>query len=68
MIKRDALKYQYYGEDIPEVLFDLEKNPDETQNFADDPAYEEAMTRFRNRRDALGHGPDANPNYVNAGY
>lgn len=68
MIKRDALKYQWYGEDAPEVLFDLEADPGETRNFADDPAYTEAMALFRERRGALGHGPNADPHYCNAGY
>jgi choline-sulfatase len=68
MIKRDHLKYQYYGPDMPEVLFDLEVNPEETENFADDPLYRAALTAFRRRCGELGHGPQANPNYVNAGY
>ncbi len=32
MIKRDHLKYQYYGPDYTEVLFDLESDPLETIN------------------------------------
>lgn len=68
MIKQDDLKYQYYGEDGPEVLFDLEEDPGETTNAADEPAYAEAMTRFRARLGELGHGPDADPTYENAGY
>lgn len=61
MIKRDHLKYQWYGDDqpdvygthIPEVLFDLEADPGETTNFAADPAYADAMTAFRRRRNEL---------------
>ena len=68
MIKRDDLKYQYYGEDVPEVLFDLERDPGETRNMADRSEYAEAMTRFRARLAELGHGPDADPDYTNAGY
>jgi choline-sulfatase len=68
MIKQDALKYQYYGEDAPEVLFDLTQDPGEHNNVAGDAAYAAAMTRFRERLAALGHGPDADPHYVNAGY
>mgnify|MGYP003815540843 CR=1 FL=1 len=49
MIKRDALKYQYYGPDQPEVLFDLQRNPEETINYIDDPAYADAVARFRRR-------------------
>ena len=68
MIKRDALKYQYYGSDMPEVLFDLERDPDELINFIDDPRYVSALTDLRRRRAQLGHGPDAVSDYVNAGY
>ncbi len=48
MIKRDNLKYQYYGGNMPEVLFDLEKDPRETKNFIDDPGYTQQLTYFRN--------------------
>ncbi|NLU41982.1 MAG: sulfatase-like hydrolase/transferase [Firmicutes bacterium] len=68
MIKRDHLKYQYYGEGIPEVLFDLQRDPKETTNLAEDPSYREAMAAFRVRLAELGHGPQANPDYRNAGY
>ena len=68
MIKQDSLKYQYYGEDVPEVLFDLAKDPGETTNLADDPTYSGAMNAFRKRRAELGFGPSADPDYVNAGY
>ncbi len=54
MIKQDDLKYQYYGEDMPEVLFDLKKDPGETVNFMSDPAYGEQIRYFRNRRGQLG--------------
>ena len=68
MIKQDDLKYQYYGEDIPEVLFDLKKDPKETTDFSADPAYADQMTHFRARLAELGYGPNADPDYVNAGY
>ncbi len=68
MIKQDDLKYQYYGEDIPEVLFDLAKDPHEIDNVADHPAYAGILTRFRKRLAELGHGPNADANYKNAGY
>jgi choline-sulfatase len=68
MIKQDKLKYQWYGKDVPEVLFDLACDPDETQNVAASPDYASQMDRFRARLAELGHGPDADPNYVNAGY
>ena len=68
MIKRDDLKYQYYGEDMPEVLWDLERDPSETRNFIDDPAYGDAVAEFRSRRDELGYGPDPDAAYSGAGY
>ena len=68
MIKRGGLKYQYYGENVPEVLFDLEADPGETVNRAEVPECSEVMAGFRRRRAELGHGPDADPNYKNAGY
>ena len=67
MIKRDNLKYQYYGREMPEVLFDLSRNPAETVNFIDDPRYADALAAFRARRDELGYGPNA-ADYQNAGY
>ncbi len=68
LIKRGALKYQYYGPEMPEVLFDLARDPGETTDFIADPAYRPALAAFRERRAALGFGPDADPAYVNAGY
>lgn len=68
MIKQDDLKYQYYGPDMPEVLFDLQRDPGELTNYVQDSAYTDFVTRFRKRLASLGHGPDADPIYVNAGY
>lgn len=68
MIKRDDLKYCYYGEDHPEVLFDLERDPEETTNYVEDPEYTDAVERFRERRGELGYGPNADPDYETAGY
>ncbi|MEC7866138.1 MAG: sulfatase-like hydrolase/transferase [Candidatus Poribacteria bacterium] len=68
MIKKDHLKYQDYGVNGKEVLFDLHRDPSETQNFIDDPDYVESVSWFRQRLSQLGHGPKADPNYVNAGY
>jgi len=56
MIKRDQLKYQYYGAEMPEVLFDLERNPQETINFIDEPEYAGQIAAFRARLAELGHG------------
>ena len=57
MIKRDHLKYQWYGDNIPEVLFDLKADPGETRNVIDNPAYSESVKQFRNRLGELGYGP-----------
>lgn len=54
MIKQDDLKYQYYGEDYPEVLCDLKVNPEETKDFSKDPAYQKSMAAFRKRGVELG--------------
>ena len=68
MIKQGQLKYHYYGEDLPEVLFDLARDPAETQDFRTAPEYTAAVAAFRERRARLGYGPDADPDYQNAGY
>lgn len=68
MIKQDDLKYQYYADDGPEVLFDLASDPDETRNVAEEAPYSDALQRFRQRCAELGHGPNADPAYRNAGY
>ena len=68
MINRDQLKYQYYGEEMPEVLFDLASDPNELSNVIDAPEHAGAVAAFRTRVAELGHGPDADPNYVDAGY
>ncbi len=73
MIKQGTLKYIWFcdtdeGEKRKEVLFDLSLNPEENVNYIDDEKYTEAIEQFRVRCAALGHGPNADPNYVNAGY
>lgn len=68
MIKRGHLKYQYYGEEMPEVLFDLQTDPNETADCITDPAHAAEIAQFRMRRAALGYGSDADATYVNAGY
>ena len=68
MIKHGDLKYQYYGESIPEVLFDLKSDPGEKVNKASDPAYKEAMLTFQNRLAELGYGANPCSTYTNAGY
>ena len=54
MIKKDQLKYQYYGADLPEVLFDLDKDPQERMDFSQDDDYRRIMESFREERHKLG--------------
>lgn len=71
MIKRDGLKYLYYGEMEPpyqEILFDHDVDPDESQNLIEKASYSEEVQMFRRRRSELGYGPDADDSYRNAGY
>ncbi len=49
MIKRDHLKFLNYGDEGPDVLFDLEKDPRENVNVIDRPEYRDAVERFRKR-------------------
>lgn len=54
MIKRGGLKYQSYGPDQPEVLFDLGSDPGERRNAIDDSRHAAAVSAFRRRREELG--------------
>lgn len=54
MIKRDALKYLWFGPDIPEVLFDLERDPQETTNVIGESRYRDALQGFRAECSRLG--------------
>ncbi|MFD2116629.1 sulfatase-like hydrolase/transferase [Paenibacillus yanchengensis] len=56
MIKYDHLKYQYYGEQMPEVLFDLAVDSGERNNVIDEPKYSAALQQFRNRAKELQFG------------
>jgi choline-sulfatase len=61
MIKQGHLKYQWYQHEekgvMPEVLFDLERDPLEKSNLIDDPAYETQPAFFRDRLSQLAYGP-----------
>ena len=39
---------------VPELLFDLEKDPEENRDFGREPGYEEQMAYFRRRREEIG--------------
>lgn len=67
MIIHGDLKY-IYAENYQDALFDLDADPGETENRIDNPEYTDAVCRFRERRDGLGYGPNANPDYDDAGY
>jgi len=54
MIKKDQLKYQYYGADLPEVLFDLAKDSLERRDFSQEPEYQAVMEQFQKERIELG--------------
>lgn len=56
MIKQDHLKYQYYGTDMQEVLFDLKRNPEETINYVNFEEYAIKIEQFRIRSAELGFG------------
>lgn len=58
MLKAGDLKYQWYGPDLPEVLFDLATDPTERTDFIADPAYAEAVAEFRQRLTARGLRPE----------
>ena len=68
MIKQDNLKYMYYESGAPELLFDLDRDPGETQSFLQAPEYEKHLAHFRRRLGELGFGPGADRNYRNASY
>ncbi len=53
MIKEGNLKYQYYGSEMEEVLFDLSEDPDELRNFVHDPQYQDSLQQLRDRARAL---------------
>ncbi len=53
MIKKDQLKYQYYGTDLPEVLFDLGRDSQEKIDFSQDGEYKQIMKWFREERRKL---------------
>ncbi len=57
MIKQGHLKYQYYGKDGAEVLFDLGVDPGEFRDGANRPEYRQVMAGFRHRLVELGVTP-----------
>ena len=49
MVKQGALKYQRYAPGEPELLFDLQRDPSERQNFLNDSSYSNALAQLRHR-------------------
>ena len=60
MIKKGTLKYQWYyhesKKEMPEVLFDLNKDPHETKNLIDDSSCAEQVAEFRKQLREIGYG------------
>jgi len=56
MVKRGTLKYQCYAPGVPEVLFDLKRDPLERTNFIEDPSYEKSLSELRARLQAYRDG------------
>lgn len=54
MIKRDHLKYHWYGDTGTELLFDLELDPQENKDQMREAGYQDVIEGFRKRRDELG--------------
>jgi choline-sulfatase len=57
MVKRGHLKYQYYehteGGELPEVLFDLATDPNESRNAIGDPLHQAVVADLRAKARAL---------------
>lgn len=49
MVKRGSLKYQRYAPGLPDVLFDLKRDPRERCNLISDPEYAPALVVLRER-------------------
>lgn len=58
MIKLGDLKYQSYGGDGTEVLFDLGDDPGEWSNVIASPLLAATVARLRERRNELGFAPE----------
>jgi len=60
MIKKGTLKYQWYyhesKKEMPEVLFDLSKDLQETKNLIEDSNYNEQTIEFRKQLKRIGYG------------
>lgn len=53
MARRGAIKYNRYGDGMPEQLFDLAADPHEQDNRADDPAYAQVKAELAREIDTL---------------
>ncbi len=48
-LRTERYKYARYFDDDYEFLYDLQEDPDELTNLADDPAYKDTLANFRDR-------------------
>lgn len=46
ILRESRWKYVHFGGDVPPMLFDLQDDPDETTNLANDPAHAAQITRM----------------------
>ena len=49
MLRRGRWKYVYFSEGNPALLFDLESDPHELRNLADEPEYGDRLTELRHQ-------------------
>lgn len=54
MVKRDCLKYHWYGDSRTELLFDLKTDPGENEDISASYQAREWMDQFREKRDRRG--------------
>jgi choline-sulfatase len=47
MLRRDRWKYVYFAEGHPALLFDIENDPRELSNLADDSEHAKVLARLR---------------------
>lgn len=54
MIKRDDLKYHWYGDTETELLFDLKRDPQENEDRMREEDYQKQIQYFRDKKTKLG--------------
>lgn len=61
MVKKNALKLIDFDNRMPRVLFDLEHDPQELHNVAENPAYAQALAELQSILDEYRHGERSGP-------